>query len=227
MSADDSPSDSRSDSASDARFGGFPEAALDFYDDLEMDNTRSLWEAHRAVYEAAVRRPMQLLVAELTEEFGEAKVFRPYRDVRFAKDKTPYKNHQGAFVAVAPSAGFYVQIGAPGVRVGGGFYRAESPALARVRTAIDTEHSGRQLQRILRELEGQGFEIGGEQLKTAPRGYRPDHPRIDLLRHKSITAGRSYGFEPVIHTRELLDQVRADWRSLRDLVGWAAERLRG
>ncbi len=217
---------SAGDSLSDARFGGFPEAALDFYDDLELDNTRSFWEAHRHVYEASVRRPMQLLVAELAEEFGEAKVFRPYRDVRFARDKTPYKNHQGAFVAVAPSAGFYVQIGAPGVRVGGGFYRAEGPALARVRNAIDVEHSGRELEGILGRLPAAGFELGGEQLKTAPRGFDTGHPRIELLRRKAITAGRSYGFEPVIHSRDLLDMVRGDWRVLRPLVDWVAERLR-
>ena len=110
-------------------FTGFPVAALDFYDDLELDNTRSFWEAHRQVYEESVRRPMLELTAALADEFGQAKVFRPYRDVRFAKDKTPYKTHQGAFVAVGPATGWYVQIGAPGVRVGAGWYRAEAPDL--------------------------------------------------------------------------------------------------
>ena len=88
---------------------------------------------------------MLALTASLAEEFGTAKVFRPYRDVRFAKDKTPYKNHQGAFVAVGPATGWYVEIGSPGVRVGAGFYRADGPDLARIRTAIDTEHSGKEL----------------------------------------------------------------------------------
>ena len=67
---------------------------------------------------------MLALTAALADEFGTAKVFRPYRDVRFAKDKTPYKNHQGAFVAVGPATGWYVEIGSPGVRVGAGYYRA-------------------------------------------------------------------------------------------------------
>ena len=68
---------------------------------------------------------------------------------------------------------------------------------------------------MLTELEAAGWEIGGEKLKTSPRGFDADHPRIDLLRHKSMTVGRSHGFEPVIHTPELLDVVRDDWRSLR------------
>ena len=128
-------------------FTGFPEAALDFYDDLELDNTRSFWAAHKHVYDEAVRAPMLALTAALADEFGTAKVFRPYRDVRFAKDKTPYKNHQGAFVAVGPATGWYVEIGSPGVRVGAGYYRADSPDLARIRAAIDTEHSGQELER--------------------------------------------------------------------------------
>ncbi len=91
-------------------FTGFPVAALDFYDDLELDNTKSFWEAHKHVYESAVRDPMLALTAFLAEEFGTAKVFRPYRDVRFAKDKTPYKTHQGAFVRVADATGWYVAL---------------------------------------------------------------------------------------------------------------------
>jgi uncharacterized protein (TIGR02453 family) len=203
-------------------FEGFPVAALDFYDDLEMDNTRSFWTAHKEVYETAVKAPMAALVAALEPEFGSAKVFRPYRDVRFAKDKTPYKTHQGAFVPVGPSTGWYVQVGAPGVRVGVGFYDASSPRLAAIREAIAGERTGRQLRRILTTLQRRGWELGGETLKTTPRGYDADHPRIDLLRHKSMTLGRSYGFEPVIHTSELLEVVRADWRAARPFVEWVS-----
>jgi uncharacterized protein (TIGR02453 family) len=205
-------------------FQGFPSAALDFYDDLEMDNTRSFWEAHKAVYAEAVKGPMLALTEALAPEFGTAKVFRPYRDVRFAKDKTPYKTAQGAYVAVGPSTGWYVQIAAPGVRVSGGYYHAESTEMSRIRAAIDDERTGTELEKILRSLKRKGFEVGGERLKTSPRGYDAEHPRIDLLRHKSMTLSKSYGFEPVIHTADLLDRVRKDWRSLRPLVEWAADR---
>ncbi|SDS95550.1 TIGR02453 family protein [Nocardioides scoriae] len=204
---------------------GFPEAALDFYDDLELDNTRSYWEAHRHVYDAAVRAPMLALTEALAPEFGAAKVYRPHRDVRFSKDKTPYKDHQGAFVAAGPSTGFYVQVGAPGVRVGAGFYHASSPDLARIRTAIDVDHSGRELERIVGGLVAEGFEVHGEKLKTTPRGYDRDHPRLELLRHKSLALGRPYGFEPWIHTPDLLEHVRDDWRRLRPLIDWLTTRL--
>jgi uncharacterized protein (TIGR02453 family) len=205
-------------------FDGFPDAALDFYDDLELDNTRSFWESHRHVYDEAVRAPMLALTADLAEEFGPAKVFRPYRDVRFAKDKTPYKNHQGAIVQVAPATGYYVEVGSPGVRVSGGYYHAGGPDLARIRAAIDVEHSGQELERIVGRLQSDGFVLGGEQLKTSPRGYSTDHPRIDLLRYKSLSLTKSYGFEG-LDTPDLADRVRSDWRALRPLVEWVRVRL--
>ncbi|QNN54240.1 DUF2461 domain-containing protein [Nocardioides mesophilus] len=201
-------------------FQGFPAAALDFYDDLEMDNTRSFWAAHKQQYDEAVRAPMDALVAELAEEFGPAKVFRPFRDVRFAKDKTPYKTHQGAYVAASPACGWYVQVSAPGVRVGAGFYDAGRERLAAIRSAIDDERTGSELEKLLAALTAAGWEVGGDRLKTSPRGYDVDHPRIELLRHRSLSVGRSYGFEPVIHTPALADKVRADWRAARPLVEW-------
>ena len=206
-------------------FTGFPVAALDFYDDLEMDNTKSFWEAHKAVHAESVKAPMVALTKALEKDFGPAKVFRPYRDVRFAKDKTPYKTNQGAFVAAGPACGWYVEISARGVRTGAGFYDAGSSDLARIRTSIDSEATGKQLQRILARLEKAGFTVGGQKLKTTPRGYDADHPRIELLRHKSLTIGKDYGFEPVIHRADLVEAVRADWKASRPLVEWVAERL--
>ena len=208
-------------------FTGIPVAALDFYDDLELDNTKSFWAAHKETYEKAVRAPMTALAQALEEEFGAAKVFRPYRDVRFAKDKTPYKTHQGVFVPQGPATGYYVQVGAPGVRVGVGFYEASGPRLARIRDGIADDRRGSDLERILESLQKAGWELGGERLKTSPRGYDADHPRIDLLRHKSMTLGKSYGFEPFIHTPELLDRVRDDWREASPFVQWVSDNAGG
>ncbi len=208
-------------------FDGIPEAALDFYDDLEVDNTRSFWADHKDVYERAVRGPMTALAKALEPEFGRAKVFRPHRDVRFAKDKTPYKTHQGVFVPVGPSTGYYVQVSAPGVRVSVGFYEASGPRLARIREAIADERRGTDLAQILAGLTGTGWTLGGDRLKTSPRGYDAGHPRIELLRHRSMTLSRSYGFEPFIHTPELLDRVRADWREAVPFVSWVSDQAGG
>ena len=201
-------------------FQGFPEAALDFYDDLEVDNSKAFWEQHKQTYQSAVAAPMRELTDALADEFGEAKLFRPYRDVRFSKDKSPYKTHQGAYVAVAPATGYYVQIGAPGVMVGAGFYDASAERLAAMRTAIDDDRRGRELEQIVADLTATGWEVGGDRLKTAPRGWDPGHPRIELLRHKTFTVSHHYGFDAVIHTPALVDRVRDDWRTTAPLIDW-------
>jgi len=177
------------------------------------------------VYAESVKAPMTALCAALEQEFGTAKIFRPYRDVRFAKDKTPYKTHQGAFVGAGPACGWYVEIAARGLRTGAGFYHADAASLGRIRAAIVDETKGKQLEKLLAKLEKAGFTIDGDRLKTAPRGYEADHPRIDLLRHRSLTVMKDYGFEPIIHTPKLLDAVRADWKAARPLVDWVTTRL--
>ncbi|MCW2555804.1 MAG: hypothetical protein JWR78_5585 [Mycobacterium sp.] len=206
-------------------FAGIPIAALDFYEDLEADNTKSFWTAHKHIYDESVRAPLEALALELEKQFGPAKLFRPYRDVRFAKDKTPYKTHQGAYVGAGPACGWYVEIAARGVRTGAGFYDATAADLARIRASIANELTGDQLGKILAKLKRKGFTVGGDRLKTSPRGYDADHPRIELLRHRSLTVGRDYGFEPIIHTPEFVDAVRADWKAARPLVEWISARL--
>jgi uncharacterized protein (TIGR02453 family) len=205
-------------------FTGFPEAALDFYEDLETDNSRSFWTAHLDVYEESVRTPMKELANALAPQFGDAKVFRPHRDVRFSKDKSPYKTYQDMFVPVGPALGWYLRISAPGLIVGAGFYDAPADKLRDLREVIAGPR-GTDLEHLLRPLTSAGFEVGGETVATVPRGYDRSHPRIELLRHKSLHLSRSYGFEPVIHTASLLDAVRSDWELCRPLVEWLGEIL--
>lgn len=107
------------------KFAGFGEHAVEFYDGLSADNSKAYWADHVEVYRSDVRAPMEALIAELTPEFGpgfgEGKVFRPYRDVRFARDKTPYKTHCGGVVEQGRGGGaYYVEVSSAGLRVGGG-----------------------------------------------------------------------------------------------------------
>lgn len=206
-------------------FTGIPFAALDFYEDLEADNNKIWWNAHKDVYDKSVKEPMTQLLAELEGEFGAAKLFRPYRDVRFSKDKTPYKAHQGAFVARGPSLGFYVQIDPAGLFVAGGFYGATAESIARFREAVDTDVRGRELEGIVRAMTEAGFEVGGDRLKTKPRGYDADHPRIELLRHKSLTVSKHFGSPAWLKTPKAAVRVRDTWRSMTPLVEWTQQVL--
>ncbi|MFR9752951.1 DUF2461 domain-containing protein [Nocardia sp. 004] len=204
------------------RFTGFPSAGMDFYEDLEADNSKVFWTAHKKVYDESVLAPMKALTDELTEEFGAAKIFRPYRDVRFSKDKSPYKTAQGAVVRAAPGVGWYVQISAAGLFVGGGFYQGSPGQLTLLRATIDDDVRGPELAAILGRLTDEGFVIGGEKLKTKPKGYSADHPRIDLLRHKSLTCGKEFGAPDWLDTPHTEREVRTAWQSIRPLIEWLA-----
>lgn len=201
-----------------AKFSGFPVAALDFYEDLEADNSKQFWNEHKATYETCVRAPMIAMLAELEAEFGTAKVFRPYRDVRFAKDKSPYKTHQGAYVAASPSVGWYVQIDASGLFVAGGFYGGTPAQIGALRATIDHDERGPALGKAVQKMVKSGYEIGGEKLKTRPRGIAEDHPRLGLMRHKSLTASRAYISPDWLESRQAVERVRADWRAMRPFI---------
>lgn len=204
-------------------FSGIPFAALDFYEDLEYDNSRTFWRANKHVYDETVRAPMEALAAELADEFGAAKIFRPHRDLRFTKDKTPYKTHQGAIVHAAPGTGYYVAIDAAGLRVAGGAYSLSREQLARLRATVDDDVRGPELEAIVAGLANRGFTIGGRQLKTHPRDYPVDHPRIALLRHTSLTAGYEFGCPDWIETPAAADRVRECWQAVAPLVEWLAQ----
>lgn len=207
-----------------AGFAGFTQDAFDFYEDLEADNSKGFWEAHKERYLGSVRRPMEALAAALEPEFGAAKVYRPHRDVRFSADKTPYKTHQGAHVPTGPACGWYTEVGAPGMRLGGGFYRASPANLARVRARIDDERHGARLAAIIAGLVAAGWSVQGETVRTAPRGYPRDHPRIDLLRHKSLYVARPLP-DDVACSPGVVAAVAAGWRETTPLLDWLRDPL--
>ena len=203
-------------------FEGFPSGAIEFYLGLEADNSKAYWAAHKDVFDVAVRAPMLALTEALADEFGEAKLFRPHRDVRFSHDPSPYKTHQGA-VVVRRQLGYYVEVNADGVRAGGGLYRLSSSQLAAMRQAIAEGRSGVQFDRLLTALEASGFEVHGEQLKTAPRGIDKEHPRIRWLRHKSLIVMQTTADDtdsPPIDAPGLTEWVRQVWRGVATLQPW-------
>ena len=158
-------------------FTGFPDAAFTFYDQLVADNSRTFWLANKPTYLAAVREPMDALLAELAE-FGPFHVFRPNKDVRFSKDKRPYKDHIGAYGESEGGAGYYVHLSATGMLAGTGYYDMASDQLDRFRTAVDADATGSELSAVCARLTKQGLRLGAmSELKTAPRGYPKDHPR--------------------------------------------------
>ena len=205
-------------------FSGFPPDAFGFYEQLATHNTKAWWQKNRTTYDECIKMPMVALLAELADEFGEGKVYRPYRDTRFSKDKAPLKDHQGAVVMIEDGVGYYVQVSAAGLMVGGGLYAPSSGQLARMRAAIDSPAVASlesELARLRRSKPAWG--IDGAPLKTRPKGYDAEHSRIDLLRMTRLIFTRSYSDERMLDSRKALEVVRRDWRAIAPASEWLAD----
>lgn len=190
-------------------FTGWSRAAADFYLGLEVDNSKAYWTENKTAYESLVRAPMLALMAELADEFGEGKIFRPNRDVRFSADKSPYKTHIGALLE-----GGYVQFSASGLGVGVGYYTMAPDQLDRYRAAVADEGRGAALEAAVAGAESRGLSVHSfDSLKSAPRGYPKDHPRIDLLRRKNLATWREWPAD-------------TDWISTAATVAHVADALR-
>jgi uncharacterized protein (TIGR02453 family) len=198
-------------------FEGWPAEALEFYEQLETDNSRLFWQAHRDRYDHDVRAPMAALLEALEPEFGPGKIFRPNRDVRFSADKSPYKTHVGGYL----EGGGYIQLSADGLACGNGMYQLATDQLARYRAAVAEDVSGAELQRVIAAVEAAGPKVHGrDALKTAPRGFAKDHPRIELLRNKGLVAWQEWEPAAWLGTAQALEPIVGFLRSSQPLTAW-------
>jgi uncharacterized protein (TIGR02453 family) len=203
-------------------FEGWPAEALEFYEGLEADNSKTYWTAHKAVYDADVYAPMAALLAELEDEFGEGKIFRPNRDVRFSADKSPYKTAIGAVLG----GGGYVQLSADGLGAGHGYHMMASDQLERYRAAVADDRTGERLRELIAEVERHGIEVRShDRLKGAPRGYPKDHPRLELLRNKNLIAWRQWPVQPWLGTAAAKRRVVEFLRAARPLAAWLDDQV--
>jgi uncharacterized protein (TIGR02453 family) len=203
-------------------FRGWPEEAIEFLEGLEADNSKAYWTAHKDVYERDVRTPMVELVDELTKTFGEGKIFRPYRDVRFSKNKSPYKTN----IAATLSEGGYIQLTADALGVGSGIYMMAPDQIARYRQAVADGRTGPALERIIAALEKKGINVSShEVLKTAPRGYAKDHPRIALLRNKDLVGWQEWAVGPWLASAQPKQRIVGFFRATSPLNAWLADHV--
>ena len=190
--------------------------ALEFFEGLEADNSKTYWQQNRDVYDRMVRAPMEELLEELAPEWGEWRIFRPYRDIRFSADKSLYKTNIAAVVGDG-----YVQLTADGLGAGSGMYEMAPDQIDRYRKAVDRERWGSELAGLMAEARAAGLEVTGHDiLKTAPRGYPRDHPRIELLRHKGLITWREWPAGAWLGTARAKDRIVEFFRLSKPINTW-------
>jgi uncharacterized protein (TIGR02453 family) len=208
----------------DATFEGFRREAFDWFSSLEADNSKAWFAAHRDTYDHAVRGALEALLEQLADELGgRVKLFRQHRDVRFSADKSPYKTTTYGLILDRPAglASLYAQLAATGFFAGTGYHLLAADQLERFRDAIADDTTGLELQQAIAGAHATGVETFGEALKIAPRGYPRDHPRVQLLRHKSLVAGRRLtpGAKGIPRDAAL-EHCRATWAACAPLNAW-------
>src|SRR5262245_43009546 len=217
-----------------ARFEGFADSGARFFHALARNQNRDWFLAHKREYEQGWAEPMKLLLTEVRETvarsfpqsaIGEPKVFRIFRDVRFSRDKSPYKTHVAGYLPLAGTGGrlpgptaLYLHLGTDNY-VGAGHWIMDSDQLARFRAAVLDDRRGREVAAILAKLEKAGFVAGShDALKKVPRGVDPDHPRAELLKRKGLVVEFPKFAKALIVSRGLVDWVAKETKRAAPLV---------
>ena len=197
-------------------FPGVAREAFAFFKDLAKNNNREWFHGHKDIYERSCRDALKALTVALDPPLGADRLTRINRDMRFARDKSaPYRTHVSTVVR-----GNYLSLSADGLYVGTGMYMPDPATLRRLREAIDADASGRKLAAIVAALRRKGYKVDThESLGSAPRGFRADHPRLNLLRMKDIHAGKM--FKPSeVGTARAVQQVRRACEDVAPLRQW-------
>jgi uncharacterized protein (TIGR02453 family) len=225
-----------------AGFRGFPDARGDFFLALALHNDRDWFQSHRADYEKGWAAPMAALLDEVRDGLDGAygrrglsdpKVFRIHRDVRFSKDKTPYKTHVAGWIPLdtgrAPSPGvtpaaIYLQLGVDQHFTGSGCWTLEPDSLKRFRAALLDPRHGAALARRLAVLTARGFSVSSAgSLVRVPAGVAPDHPRAGLLRMKGLVVDPGEVPRKLLTRPDLADWLVEQARAAAPVVNWLAD----
>jgi uncharacterized protein (TIGR02453 family) len=225
-------------------FDGFPRATLKFFADLKANNDRDWFKDNKSVYLKEVVEPGKAFILAIgglleglhpginydTRTNGAGSMFRIYRDVRFSKDKSPYKTHLGMVFWLGPgkktnSPGFYVGLSSDGAGAHAGMWRFPKETLASYRHAMGDPSKADRLQEIVDRLDSQGYEIGGQTYKRVPRGFDKDHPHAGLLKHSSVHAGMPEISRDIVTSPDFVPTVFEHFANLSPLVEWIDHNL--
>jgi len=206
-----------------AAFRGFPADAIEFLRELEDNNDREWFKANRARYEEHLRAPAAALGDDLSA-LGRPRLFRPWNDTRF-RPGPPLKEHIGLAIGYEGAGGFYVELSLDGLLVAAGLHNPTPDQVERLRAAVDSGRSAATLTRAISLARGAGLELNEPDLVRTPRGYSPDHPRAELLRHRRLTLARRHELGSWVQRPQAGARIRAQLDAAAPLVRWLRERV--
>jgi len=201
----------------------WPPEALEFLRELEANNDRDWFRANRSRYDTYLVEPARELAGRLGH-LGEAHLFRPYNDTRFHM-RPPIKEQLGVAIGYGGAGGYYVELSLDGLLVAAGLHHPASDQLERFRIAIDDGRRAGAFERAVEAAGAGGLELAPPELKRAPRGFSPDHPRIERLRLKELAVYRRHRLEPWLHEPAADERVGTELESARPLVAWLAKHV--
>lgn len=228
-------------------FEGFPQEGIAFLRDLKKHNDRDWFKARKQVYETGLKAPGLAFVEAMAGPMRQKlsphvqaipvvgrSIFRQHRDTRFSKDKSPYKDHFDMWFWEGPPektswshAGYYLRLQPPKLLVGGGMHRFDKETLARYRTAVAEDKTGKPLEAIVNKLEKAGLVVEGSHYKRVPRGFDPEHPRAALLKHQGLYATVEGPIPDAVYSKAFVTYVMKVFQKAEPLTRWLTDHVAG
>jgi uncharacterized protein (TIGR02453 family) len=221
-------------------FHGFPRDTVRFLSGLSRNNDKAWFEAHRDDYESFFVKPAQQLVEAIGPRLEAidpsvqavaktgGSIMRIFRDVRFAKDKSPYKDHLDLWFWSGKNkgwdaSGFFFRLTPKRLMLGAGMHGFMPPVLRSYRRAVLDDRTGAALAKIVGKLRKAGYVVGGQTYKKPPRGVADDHPRVDLLRHSGLYVGWEKPHPRELGSASLVAFAAKHYAAMAPLHGWLRE----
>ena len=227
-------------------FNGFTSETFQFFADITENNNKEWFTANKKRYQEHVQQPAQLFIESLGERLktlsdgirystalnGSGSMLRIYRDVRFSKDKTPYKTNLGiswweGHGKKMQSPGYFFHLDKDGAWIAGGLYMFPKDVVDPYRRAVLNDFFGPRLEDIIAESEASGYPIySHQQYKKVPRGYDADHPRAELLKHKGLIVDSKPIPKDVLMTPQIVETAFEHCKHIYPLQHWFVDMLR-
>jgi len=226
-------------------FNGFPRETVRFYRELSKHNDRAWFEAHRGTYRDRVLAPAVEFVLAMGEGLrrfapgivadprttGAGSIFRIYRDTRFSKDKRPYKTYLGILFwegsgKKTENPGFYFHLEPTRFMLAAGAYTLSKPDLEAFRKAVVHRTRGPALAKAIEKVTGRGYGIGGAHYKRVPRGFDPEHPNAQYLRHNGLYAYTEGKLPKELYSKELVALCLKAYRDMYPIHEWIVESVK-